>query len=425
MTRLATMAYTDNFIKISETASYAGYTKHCFQLRKAIRMKNWGIFVKPALFLLIIVCIGCGDDVDKKSTDTAVGVMGGECYPNNTCDAGLECRSEICVWDGTGSDPTKYDTNGTDSQQQQQTPEETFANCISCGESKCSAESSSCTSGCKTILDCVTKCAIGTDANCLDNCDLTSITADEATAYQAYFTCISQQCISECSPPTEQPEDTNKDTDTTKSTDPPVGGTCDDEGEHQGSCANSNLQVCTNGNWTAGDCAGCDIVSPSSTCERAYPLTFLQTILSNDAVELTSATPNDLDFTKIDSKIKAEWYVEADHVGVIQFIFSEPVDPNRIKIDSSSNIEFVTLESPDGQSGCQYIHDYDGTDELTRYNKIDEDGEGYSYIAWYGCWGEYSTYETEEPIAFTTMNIRTYATTTNETLNLTISEILL
>jgi cysteine-rich repeat protein len=49
--------------------------------------------------VLLTVCVlcwmGCGGDCDSEGGKT--GSVGGECYPNGTCDAGLECIQGYCV----------------------------------------------------------------------------------------------------------------------------------------------------------------------------------------------------------------------------------------------------------------------------------------------------------------------------------------
>src|SRR5690349_3847615 len=89
------------------------------------------------------VVASCSDDK---------GCMGAEdwaCYGNGTCNAGLDCRSRVCVnlsstgfEDASGGGGIDVDA------------------CLSCGESKCSSEASACkaATGCDDIIQCMVKC---------------------------------------------------------------------------------------------------------------------------------------------------------------------------------------------------------------------------------------------------------------------------
>jgi len=43
-----------------------------------------------AWWLVVALCAGCGDAIDD-------GAVGGHCFPNETCNAGLTCTNNICV----------------------------------------------------------------------------------------------------------------------------------------------------------------------------------------------------------------------------------------------------------------------------------------------------------------------------------------
>jgi hypothetical protein len=335
------------------------------------------------LFLFLFV-FGCRSD---SGSAIPAGAEGGACYQNGTCNEGLVCRSDLCVEDGSTGDP-----------------EEVLGNCLECGEAACASEAEKCDAaeGCGEVISCWVKCM--DDASCVNACDTSMLTAEDLQLVNQYFQCIATNCVSECSASTENPEDTSD----TSGLEP-----CTSEGDIQGSCVSDSLEICTDGFWQKDSCDGCQIVTPNTTCERVYSLAF-----EEQGTDLVSVTPTQMEFEQTTESVSAEWYLESDQMGVIQFVFSEPLDPSRIELSYSSRIEFVTLEVPGGAGGCQY--EVNSSGRLERYLII-----GSSGIDWYGCWGDFSSYTTENPDTLTIMSIRTPVTSTNETVSLTIHEVLL
>lgn len=71
----------------------------------------YGFLFVATIFLLV----SCGDDKKTDSDDSdavpLMGTEGGPCYPNKTCNDGLQCRSDLCVEipDGLTDDSTAND----------------------------------------------------------------------------------------------------------------------------------------------------------------------------------------------------------------------------------------------------------------------------------------------------------------------------
>ncbi|HSW59455.1 MAG TPA: hypothetical protein VLJ60_01585, partial [bacterium] len=68
------------------------------------------------LFVMVLfVLVSCGDDKKTDSDDSdsvpLMGAEGGPCYPNKTCNDGLQCLSDLCVEipDGTTDETTVND----------------------------------------------------------------------------------------------------------------------------------------------------------------------------------------------------------------------------------------------------------------------------------------------------------------------------
>lgn len=110
------------------------------------------------------------------------------CYANDTCNAGLACRSHTCVnLDGTSGGPSggasgaKIDTKA----------------CLACGDKSCSSAASTCkaASGCEASLSCFLNC--GTDANCTAGC-AKGLSADSGSKALSYYSCAVTQCMDDC-----------------------------------------------------------------------------------------------------------------------------------------------------------------------------------------------------------------------------------
>ena len=101
------------------------------------------IFAVFALFAALVFVVSCGGDsvkrvIGDKDSISNFGKLGGECYPNKTCDKGLICDKEnnVCVEDqgtqtDTGSDkpgnlenPDEQNNNQNDQGNQLEQPDE-------------------------------------------------------------------------------------------------------------------------------------------------------------------------------------------------------------------------------------------------------------------------------------------------------------
>ncbi|HEY3253320.1 MAG TPA: hypothetical protein VGJ91_05210 [Polyangiaceae bacterium] len=128
---------------------------------------------------LVLVCIpSCGSDKKCEGGETCA------CYANGTCNAGLECRSNLCVslnGSSGGSTGSSFDTKA----------------CLSCAQSSCANEASACkaSSGCETLISCMLGCS--SDATCLANC-AKGVTPDNITKEGTYQVCALTKCTSDC-----------------------------------------------------------------------------------------------------------------------------------------------------------------------------------------------------------------------------------
>ena len=140
--------------------------------------KSWLGLVGLAVFLTWLP--SCGSDKACQGAEKC------ECYPNDTCNAGLACRSNTCV----NLDPSA--AGGASS-----TSVDTTA-CFACADKACVNEAAACkaASGCRDSLDCYLKCG-PTDVACAANCGK-GFTADSALKAVGYYTCATSQCLDEC-----------------------------------------------------------------------------------------------------------------------------------------------------------------------------------------------------------------------------------
>src|SRR4051794_15137052 len=137
------------------------------------------VFVATAAFAGASLA-SCGSD-DAKCT----GAEHCACYGNGSCNAGLDCRSRVCVnLNSTGFEDAS--SGGLD-----------VHACLACAESTCATESSACkaVSGCDAIIQCMVGC--GKDATCLSKCN-TSASADANAKSLVYQTCAFSRCASDC-----------------------------------------------------------------------------------------------------------------------------------------------------------------------------------------------------------------------------------
>ncbi len=112
--------------------------------------------------------------------------QGGErcaCYANGTCNAGLQCRSNLCVGStasGNGGS-SSFDSGA----------------CLGCAKEACKAEYDACNAanGCLGLVDCALGC--GSDVNCLAACGQ-NISADTSQKLVSYESCALTKCTSDC-----------------------------------------------------------------------------------------------------------------------------------------------------------------------------------------------------------------------------------
>src|ERR1043165_7983004 len=125
--------------------------------------------------------VQCSDDAH------CIGAEHCACYGNGTCNAGLDCRSRLCVnLNSTGFERDASSSGGLD-----------VDACLACGESMCPNESKDCkaASGCDDIIRCMVGC--GKDAVCLSKCN-TGKSVDANTESLSYQACAFTRCVDQC-----------------------------------------------------------------------------------------------------------------------------------------------------------------------------------------------------------------------------------
>lgn len=377
-------------------------------------MKSLGM--KGLLGLVFVGLLwGCEDDADEKSSQ---GEETGECFPNNTCNPGLTCLSNICVNEnpsavggtgnlGSGGGSTASGGDGPGAGGAETTGPDA---CLACGEAECAAEVEACEAeaGCADALECVAGCFGASDCNC----DFTALGVDALLAISEWSACVAVPCLDACSAPAGGTGGSSGSGGNTG-----TGNACDTLDESQGSCADSSLEVCDGTEWQRQDCAGCGIVAPTAECAQISVLTF-----EERAGDEIAAIEGDVrDVVETADLVGAEWYLEAGQMGVIQFVAASPIDASRVKLSgSTSGVGFITLETENGTSGCQY--QLSGT-QLSHYYILNSSTGD---IDWAGCWGEFEDYDINtDPTTATILSIRTDVATTNEIVTLNLSQILL
>jgi hypothetical protein len=128
----------------------------------------------------------CGGDSAK-----CTGAEHCACYGNGTCNAGLDCRSQLCInLNSTGFERDASGAGGAGG------GVDTDA-CLACAQSACTSESNACkaATGCEDIIQCMVKC--GKDAVCLSKCN-SNASLDANTRSLALQTCAFSRCTSEC-----------------------------------------------------------------------------------------------------------------------------------------------------------------------------------------------------------------------------------
>ncbi len=350
--------------------------------------------------VLALGASACSDDNNQ-----GVGVEGGGCYANGTCNAGLECRSNLCVQgNGVSNTGGGSSSNGVD-----------IDDCFACGESSCSAENDACdaSAGCRTVLECWLGC--GTNASCQSACDTSQVTANDLTVISSYFTCFATECVSECTVSSTSGGGGNGgggggggNGDGGGNSD--AGAPCSATDGERGSCASDDAEACDGDTWQAVDCTACELISPSTTCNRVQPVTLLHTGDDYISVEAT-----DLDYAPSSEGVTAEWYLESSQIGILQFKFDSEIEASRVDV-SATGVSEVTLETEGGASGCTYTL---VAGRLQRYYEADADG-----IAWNGCWGSFDSLGvTSAPPGVTVLNLRTTEASTNQNKTIKVTQL--
>lgn len=135
--------------------------------------------------LAVCAALACGSKEKE-------GTLGGDCFPNWTCNAGLVCDRGMCVPADGGNETSSGD--GDISEELQQALEE----CFECGADVCSAEADACDAeaGCKDVLSCSLGCA--GDPSCASGCDASGLTQSGVSAMTNYSTCTAMKCVDTC-----------------------------------------------------------------------------------------------------------------------------------------------------------------------------------------------------------------------------------
>lgn len=290
--------------------------------------------------------------------------------------------------------------------------------CFDCGTGACPSEASACESSpaCEEALSCIFSCS---DETCANGCVDTGLSQADLTALSEFAACAGTSCATECTPdvPSGGPVVTPGGPVVTPGGPTPTGMACTTEGERSGSCATDSLLVCQGGQLLADPCLICGVVTPEAQCVDVRLVTLLEQGTA-EMSDLVGVANPEMEVVADGASLRAEWYLEVNQMGVLQFEFTQGIDPSRIDIQGpGSAVQYVTLETPGGASGCQYT--LSGS-RLVRYHKTTG-----ANIDWYGCWGEFETLTTSEPTTTTIMNVRTPVSTTNELKTMTVSSVLL
>jgi hypothetical protein len=159
------------------------------------------------------------------------------------------------------------------------------------------------------------------------------------------------------------------------------------------------------------------VVTPEARCADVRLVT-LEERGTAEMSDLVGVANPEMEVVADGASLRAEWYLEVNQMGVLQFEFTQGIDVGRIDVQGpGSAVEYVTLETPGGTSGCQYTL---SGGRLSRYHKMTG-----ANVDWYGCWGEFETLTTGEPTSTTIMNVRTPVSNSNELKTMTVSSVLL
>lgn len=354
-------------------------------------------------------------DEDGDGDGPAEGAEKGACFPNETCDAGLTCLSNICVNEngagGSANPGVGGGANHSGGTGSGAGGGFDAATCDECGATECPTETATCeaTTGCTELRDCLFSCAEGGSCDCAT--EEASIEAVEALA--DWSDCVEDPCADACSGSEASGSGGGQNG---SGGNPGTGESCTTMDETRGSCVDSSLEVCDGSEWLVHDCAGCGIVAPTSECAQIFVKTFEE----GTGDDINSVDGDVRDVVETGDLVGAEWYLESGQMGVIQFEAASPIDASRVKLEgTTTSVGFITLEKDDGTSGCQY--ELSGG-SLSRYYIVGELGD----IDWAGCWGDYEDYDIyTDPTTATVLSIRTTVATTNEIEILGLTQILL
>lgn len=385
-------------------------------------MKSQSIqFAFVSAALASSISLACGE---KEAED---GTLGGMCYRNNTCNGQLLCDDRgICVRPGgstTGGDGDGDASSGDGDGDSSPAVTKALEACMDCGADSCKDEEAACKgeTGCMQVLECSLKC-VG-DTSCSSGCNAPGFTSAGAMAIGKYMACTTTSCASECGQDlldalaggdgdgdgdstgdgdATGDGDSTGDGDATGDGDGDTGNTgeaCTTEGAIRSSCTEGAPQACVDGFWIEESCEGCELVSPSSSCQRvSYASLYLLT--DEDHVK---AAPSDESFEQTADGVSASWTFSNtgyQQYGLVSFRFSSAISASGLAL-SGTGIATVTVETDDGSSGCEYL-----MNGATLVPHIVYDTY-YGTVAWDGCWG--SSADTR-----TVLNVRTNRVTSGK-----------
>lgn len=346
-------------------------------------MKKWISLLGLCGLATLPTMTGCGIFGGEKE-----GEEGGDCFPNGTCNAGLVCRSNLCVDDGSGPSGDENKGGSGDKDDIQKVAQA----CLSCGESACADSSCSSASACGKLVACTVKCSTVTDIqsaqSCASDCqkEIQGFTEQElmdgVQEAANFYQCALQSCLSECTVSVDGSGGPGGD-----DTEPGGGeGTkrgCDSSshGDTSGACSTNDAVRCEDGTWVPQEeCAGCAVLSPRQYCEKVVGFSLQRDPYLPEYVE-SGPEPISTDIQVTDNGLVAQLVLDyssssREQQAVLQIQLNHSVQPSSITISGLSGHGLVTLESYDGGYGCQYIVNSSGKLTLAR------EGE------WNGCWGD-------------------------------------
>ena len=379
-------------------------------------------------FAFVSALLASGISFACSEKEAEEGTLGGMCYRNNACNGELLCDDRaICVRAGSSSGDGDGDgdaSSGDGDGDANAAVSAALEACMDCGSDSCEDEKAACEdeTGCMKVLECSLKC-VG-DASCSSGCTATGFTSSGAMAVGDYMSCTVTSCATECGEDLldaisggdgdgdatgdgdgdatgdgDGDATGDGDGDATGDGDGDTGNTgeaCTAEGAVRSSCIEGAPQACLDGFWTDESCAGCELVSPSSSCQRvSYASLYLRTDEDHE-----KASPSAESFEQTEDGVTASWTFSNtgyEQYGLVSFRFDTSLSASSLAL-SGTGIGTVTLENDDGTSGCEYL--LNGATlvlhTIYEYNAY----TGYEELVWEGCWG--STAD-----ARTVLNVRT------------------